>query len=550
MRPILDKRVIGVIYFISLIATCMVLAGYSYAAEQGAAAPEAGAPLQTEAESPAADAPETATASNLPEEAGVPAPAEAVPEEAPVPKTDTGNISIDFKDADILTVMRVLSEKSGVNIVAGKDVAGQITIRLANVNWLDALGMICKNYGYAYERDGNIIRVTTIENLQQEELTTEVFSLNYADSSEVAEAIKEMVSERGKDKIKFDSRTNVLIVTDVPTNLYRIRQVVDRLDMKTPQVLIEAKIIETVLTDQEKLGIDWTVKLTAAGAKRPTTFPFTFGGEMPYLGIPTAEWNRFMPRPEGDTTVTIDDTTGFVTTTVESEFPIEMANLTQAWDSPFPVMSADDFTFGVLDFSQFQIVLEFLRSRRDTNILSNPRITTLNNKNAEILVGEIIGIPTFERNSETGTIEITGYKDKELGVLLKVTPHINAKGDIAVELLPEISSLLGYDVLDSARGLRAPRFSTRKANTQVMVRNTQTIMIGGLIKDNLVDVEKKVPFLGDIPVLDKIFSKTEKQDEKTELIIFMTVHILTGEGDVSASTASNKAVIPLAEAKK
>jgi general secretion pathway protein D len=204
---------------------------------------------------------------------------------------------------------------------------------------------------------------------------------------------------------------------------------------------------------------------------------------------------------------------------------------------------------GTLDFSQFAMIMEFLKSRRDTNVLSNPRVATLNNQEAKILIGEILAIPTFERNSDTGTIEITGYTERDLGVKLKVTPHINEQGDIVVDLKPEISDLLGFDILDAARGIRAPRYSTREAETQVMVRDNQTIMIGGLIKERSVDYEKKVPWLGDIPVLGKVlFTKTEEGIDKTELIIFMTVHIIN-EKPSSSGTVASSAFVPLSEAK-
>ncbi len=453
-----------------------------------------------------------------------------------------GNITIDFKDADIKTVLRVLAEKSGINIVAGQDVEGYITIRLTNVNWETALGIICKNYGYAYERDENIIRVTTLENLQQEELTTEVFPLNYAKATEVAEAIKEMLTDRAKDKIKFDERTNVLIVTDIPTNLYKVRQVIAKLDAKTPQVLIESKIIETTLEDDENMGIDWTAKLTAAGAARPITFPFDTVGSRVFGTVADDALNTYFPMGKG-----APSSTAATTTTIPStDFPAA----TSTGLSSMPLALVSDFTMGTLDFSEFSMVLEYLKSRRNTEIVSNPRIATLNNKPAAILVGIIIAIPVFERNPDTGTIEITGYSEKELGVKLSVTPHINDVGDIVVDVIPEVSDLLGYDTLDDSRGITAPRYSVRQAATQVMVQNGDTLMIGGLIKDNVVQYEKKIPFLGDIPGIGKwLFSKTEEADDKTELIIFMTVRILK-ENLKGTEHLASTAFVPMAGEKK
>ena len=174
---------------------------------------------------------------------GLPPP----PGESEGKETAPGNVTIDFKDADISNVLRILSYKSGVNIVAGKDVQGTVTIRLVDVPWEKALDVVLKTYGFAYEREANIIRVTTLENLGQEPLKTEVFNISYAKAEDVADSIKEIISERGS--VRSDKRSNTVIVTDIPTNLYKIQQVIEKLDEATPQVYIEARIIETVLDD-------------------------------------------------------------------------------------------------------------------------------------------------------------------------------------------------------------------------------------------------------------------------------------------------------------
>lgn len=445
-------------------------------------------------------------------------------------KIKPDSITIDFKDADIKTVLRVLAEKSGINIVSGKDVEGFVTIRLSNVNWEVALDIICKNYGFAYERDENIIRVTTLENLKQEELTTEVFTLNYAKAKEIAEAIKEMLTDRGKDKIKFDERTNVLIVTDIPTNLYKIRQVIAKLDAKTPQVLIEAKIIETTLDDDEKLGIDWSVKFSVAGAKRPWVFPFeTVGSKL--AGIKMGD---LWPVGKGAQTAA-----GGTTTTVPSD------DFHDTSLSSMPLAVTSNFTMGTLDFSQFSAILEYLDSRTNTEVISNPRIATLNNKPALIHVGEELNFPNFERNPDTGTMEMTGFYTKDVGIILNVTPSINDRGDIVVDVKPEVSAFLAFETLDESRQIKAPKFSIRKAQTQTMVQDGETIMIGGLISENKQQYEKKIPFLGDLPAIGKLwFTKTEQAKGKTELIIFMTVRLIQ-DNKKDASLAS-AAFVPIA----
>ena len=175
-------------------------------------------------------------------------PAEAVEETAgegtPAPETasaEAGTVSVDFKDADIRQVLRILSLKSGVDIVAGPDVEGLVTIKLTNVPWEQALGLILRTYGFTYERQGNIVRVMTLDALEQEALATKVFPLDYAKAKEVPDVIKEMLSDRGK--VKFDERTNTVIVTDIPTTLFQIAEVIGRLDQRTPQVLDRKSVV-------------------------------------------------------------------------------------------------------------------------------------------------------------------------------------------------------------------------------------------------------------------------------------------------------------------
>jgi type II secretory pathway component GspD/PulD (secretin) len=197
-----------------------------------------------------------------------------------------GLVTIDFKDADIRQVLRVLSLKSGVDIVAGSDVEGLVTIKLTSVPWEEALDIILRTYGFTYERKGRIVRVMTIEALEQEALATEVFPLNYAKAKEVADVIKKtkMLSDRGQ--VEFDERTNTVVVADIPTSLFRVKEVIERLDQRTPQVLIEAKIIETKLEKDENLGIRWSdsFALTQTQTSYPSTFPFQADSSFGVLG--------------------------------------------------------------------------------------------------------------------------------------------------------------------------------------------------------------------------------------------------------------------------
>ena len=273
-------------------------------------------------------------------------PAQPVDEDKkPVEKAapvEPGNVTVNFKGADIKTVLAYISEVSGVDIVPAPDVKGIVDLKLTNKPWKVALDIILRNYGFAYEREGDIIRVVTVSQLKQEELASQAFNLNYSKSKEVVDSLKNIVSEKGK--VTYSDRTNTVIVTDIPTNLYKISQIIAKLDKKTQQVLIEARVIETVLDDTEKLGIDWNIKISASGAKRPITFPFA----------EFTEASRWLPQVQTAGTTAVSSISSTATSTSGS-FPTDATGI-----QAFPFAQTTDFSFGTLDFSQFTAVLEML----------------------------------------------------------------------------------------------------------------------------------------------------------------------------------------------
>lgn len=440
----------------------------------------------------------------------IPKEPEELPAEPAEKETAPGNVTIDFKDADILNVLRILSIKSGVNIVAGKDVEGTVTIRLVDVPWEKALDVVLKTYGFAYEREENIIRVATVENLGQEPLKTEVFRIKYAKAEEIAASIKEMISPRGS--IRADKRSNTLIVTDIPTNIYKIEQVLAKLDEPTPQVYIDTKIIETTLDDDEKLGIDWTVKATATGSIIPTTLPFEKG----FKHIPEVIKDKHIPL--GDPAAT------------SPAFP---TSVVPQW----PYVMSSSFTFGTLNFSEFQAILWMLDTRTDTKIISNPRTVTLNNQEATIHIGSQMYVPEWTESATTGTPVFSGITKTELdtGIKLKVTPHVNSKEEIVIDLEPEVSTLGTKTELLSAattgQTVYAWPVTIRTAKTQVMIKDGDTIAIGGLLKEETVKIREKVPILGDIPILGYLFRYSSDTIDTRDLLIFVTVKLVKTKED-------------------
>lgn len=401
--------------------------------------------------------------------------------------TSAGNVSLDFRDADIANVLKILSFKSGVNIVVGPEVTGLVTIQLHDVPWKQALEVVLETYGYAYEQKGNIITVTTVENLklrrenamllaEQEPLETKTYTLNFGRASEIIASIEKMKTERGS--IDFDERTNTLIITDISKRLELMAGVITALDTTTPQVLIEAKIVETNFNDEENLGIDWLTQATVSGSKRPIIYPFT-----------PATSNKYAP-------------------------------------DPIPAVEDSEFSYGTLDFSQLQVVFELLKTKTDTNILSNPRIVTLDNQAAQIVVGSQYPIPQYTYNEDQARLQVSGWEYMDIGIIFDVTPHVNQAGFVTLDVEPKITAIIGSVTVENTS---LPQLSNESTKTRVMVKDGETLVIAGLVKEQTDDTKKKIPLLGDIPGLGFLFQKSEKTVNKTDLMIFITPHIVTPE---------------------
>lgn len=400
--------------------------------------------------------------------------------------TNEGMISLDFREADIKNVLQILAYKSGVNIVTSPDVTGIITIRLNEVPWKQALDVILKTNGFAYDQKGNIITVTTVEDMKkkredallladQEPLTTETFTLNFGKASDIIASIEKMKSDRGS--INFDERTNMIIITDIAPKIEVMAGVIEKLDTTTPQILIEAKIVETNFNDQENLGIDWVTKASVAGSARPTIYPFT--------------------------------------TTTSSKY------------APDAIPAATEgFTYGTLNFSTLSAVFELLKTKTDTNILSQPRIMTLDNQPAQIIVGEQYPIPTYTYNEEQARLQVSGWEYKDIGIIFDVTPHVNSTGYVTLEIEPKITAISTFVTVENTS---LPRLSNESAKTIVLVKDGDTVVIAGLVKSKTIEIRKKTPLLGDIPIIGLAFQKKEDAIDKQDLMIFITPHVITPE---------------------
>ncbi len=435
-------------------------------------------------------------------------PATMGPKEIPAIALEPGLVSLDFQDADIRNVLKVLAFKSGVNIVAAPDVTGLVNIELKDVPWQKALDVILSTYGYGFDRKGNIITVMTVENLKkyredsltlqaQEPLVSRTYPLNFAKAQDSLIVIEKLVSKRGF--INFDNRTNSIIVRDLEGNLELIAEVIKSIDTVTPQVMIETRIVQTDLSSTENLGIDWSLQAGISGAARPTTFPFS--SQAPgILG-------------DGGSSSFTPSATSFA--------------------SGSAVIPDNSFTYGTINATQLSATLKMLSSRAKTKIVSNPRIVTLDNQTATINIGIQYPQATYSFNASTGQQQVTGFTQLPIGVNFEVTPHVNNAGLITLDLHPQISALKATVTVDSNE---LPQTTNQEARTKVMVEDGKTLVIGGLITDQVDVTKTKVPLLGDIPLLGFFFQSSNTVKTRSEVLIFLTPHIITvGKDSAKAS---------------
>ncbi|PIQ89010.1 MAG: hypothetical protein COV72_05045 [Candidatus Omnitrophica bacterium CG11_big_fil_rev_8_21_14_0_20_42_13] len=461
---------------------------------------------------------------------------------------ESPNITLDFKDADIRNVLRVISLKSGVNIVPGPEVTGLVTIRLENVPWHEALDAVVKTYGFGYVKKGSIIIIGPLEKLAEQQkleaefsqtqtTETRVFRLKYLDAKDVANTLNSIKSERGKitvlettgqagwefgtvdDQSKRErirggqiSRSKVLLVTDVRPVLDEMEKVVNDIDILPEQILIEARIVEVNRDELTDIGFDWgtgssgaessTISLVDAskrvgadGTREPNS---QFGGQL--LSSETAS-SVFGPKQS----------------TISSSEP---------FNTGFEIL------YKKLTGTQFEVVLHALEENIHANTLSAPRILTLNNQEAAILVGTKFPFLKAEQSTTTSGGVIYNYSldtYRDIGIQLNVVPQISGGDYINLIVHPAVTSFTDTVKAQDSNGTTLaeyPIIITREADTQILMKNGETIVIGGLLKDVKKEGRQGVPFLGKIPLLGWLFQRKTTDTEKIDLLVFITAKIV------------------------
>ena len=466
------------------------------------------------------------------------------------------NISLEIKGMDVVDVLKMLASRSGFNIVVGKNVTGRVTLFLKEVDIWDAFELILASNDLAYDKKGKIINVMTQRDYEliygeryqdkkqarviqlkyakaadlsralvqlktnvgrvvvdegsntvvlidapetlgkmeefiktaDQPVQTRVFGLDYALAEKISAKLQESIT-KGVGSIKVDERTNKLVVTDYPLKLDEIAKVVAAFDEKTPQVLIDAQIVQVSPSDQFQMGVDWDFWI-----------------------------KKYFE--------------------VRASLPISAANA---------LFVGTPSSSKVLGPGESKEILSILRTIGDVKVLSSPRVMVLNNQEAKIHVGTRDAYIT-STTSQSGTapnVTAQSVNFVDTGIQLAVTPTINRDGFVTMKIKPEISDSTRTDITSEGVITQVPIVTTSEAETTVMVKDGVTIIIGGLRKDKREKTVKKIPVLGDIPLLGFAFRSTEDNVTKTELVILLTPHLMSGESsytDVTQVTPKEGAI--------
>ena len=397
-------------------------------------------------------------------------------------------ISLDFKDADVKNILRLIAEVSDLNIIAGDDVTGKVTMRLVDVPWDQALDVVLQARSLGMSRVGNVIRVAPTDTLKKEiqgeleakrakekleDLTTELITVNYAAAKDIIPQVKSVLTDRGD--VKVDERTNILIVKDIRRNLDSAKNLVKSLDTRTPQIMIEARIVEAALTFQRELGVSWGFQVATHNPN------VTVGGGMTNSKV------------------------------------IDLPAIAQAGVAgALPAAGIIDFLFTSMgSLEMLDIAISAHENQGDAKIISSPKIATLDNKEASIEQG--LRIPYLKLTTE-GTVT-TDFIDANLK--LTVTPHVTNDQNIKMMLKVKKDA---PDKTIEVQGV--PSIDKKEAITEVLVKDGGVIVIAGIYTIEKNDGLEGVPVFNKIPLLGWLFKREVKEDTRKDLIIFISPKII------------------------
>ncbi|KQW88742.1 hypothetical protein ASC84_11410 [Acinetobacter sp. Root1280] len=433
-------------------------------------------------------------------------------------------ISLDFQDIEVRRVLQLLADFTSINMVAADSVQGNITLRLKDVPWDQALDIILKTKNLDKRRNGSVIWIAPVTELIKAEedeakaiaqsiklapIQTEYIQLSYAKVADVLKlledsrnsksaqannttntdslALESLLSSRGS--AVADIRTNTLIINDTANNIDKVRKMIDLLDISVKQVMVEARIVRATTDFTKEMGVKWGI--LSQGITR--------NNDLLVGGSDTTLWDLKTPSDDGKYTITRPD------------------NLNV--DLGVTTAGASKIAFGLISLSDFMLDLELsaLQSDGYGEVISTPKVMTADKQKAKVASGQQIPYQTTSTAGGTATAT-TAFKDALLS--LDVTPSITPEGKVQMQL----------NITSDARGGVAPNgeiiLNKNEINTNVLVDNGETVVLGGIFEQENSTNQVKVPFLGDIPYLGRLFRKDAKTENKRELLIFVTPRIV------------------------
>ena len=378
-------------------------------------------------------------------------------------------ITVEYKDADLANVLRSLALTYRLNLLTGPDIKGKVTINLQEITVEKALAAILKANGLNYSKKDGVIYVSSGD-ASLVDIFTEVLQLKYLTATQAQNITRKILSNKGD--MKINETANNIIVTDYRENIDKIKSLLSQTDTAPKQVLIEAKILDITSSDLKSLGVTWNAD---------------------YLPTKGGLFSRDTRKEE------------------ELRGGISLPTTSSSLISGQLVLN----TLSIKGLSLTATIDALVRDGK-AHLLASPSIAVINGQEARIVIGE--RFPYKERTQTTsGTTETTKFVD--IGTTLKVNPQINDDGYITLSLHPEVSSLVS--ALDAG-----PRVATREADTTVRIKEGETLVIGGLIRQTDNRTSDRIPVLGSIPILGFLFSRSDRDVEQTELAVFITPRIL------------------------
>jgi len=483
-------------------------------------------------------------------------------------------LSVDFPEEDVRNIVRNVADLFELNIIIPETLQGKASIKLRDVSWRQIFQSVLSPINFTYIEEGNIIKIVSNDSLQIEPVTTDVFIINYARASDLLPTLTTLV-DATLGRIVVDARSNSLVITERPTRMNRIRPIIEQLDRATDQVMIETKFVEVTDRDVRNIGVNWSSLSGYSIGAGPLTGDFTrtrgqtgSSGSTGNIGTTAASTNERTGGTTAGNTITgtsgqqsASTTTGTVTSTngtptsssstgstgglTNSTTNTTTSGVTNVVNNTALVGSTNAFNLlqslantdatartlsTVFSADQFRLVLSALQTQNSIKLVSNPTIVTLNNTQATILIGQKYPIATPNITGGAAGSNVVTYTitEKDIGIKLEVTPQVNARGFIKLTVKPTVSSISGTVTIP--QGAEYPIVATREATTQISLKDGYTMGIGGLIQDTTSKGETKVPILGSIPGLGRLFRSDTKNRESSNLIIFITAKTVSAEG--------------------